>query len=119
MLNGLQKICASYENFKHSNTRGGPKMTIRMMNPVARPHREPLRNPVRVAELQGQRLGLLFNGHVSAVNFWAHLEDLCRELYHPQSVTSLRKENTFAPAAAESEIAQLARTDLALVGVGA
>jgi hypothetical protein len=94
-------------------------MSIRMMNPVARPHGEALRNPVRVAELQGQRLGLLFNGHVSAVKFWAHLEDLFTELYRPQSVTSLRKENTFAPAAAESEIAQLARTDLVVVGVGA
>jgi hypothetical protein len=44
---------------------------------------------------------------------------LFTELYHPQSVTSLRKENTFAPAGAESEIAQLARTDLVVVGVGA
>ena len=94
-------------------------MSIRMMNPVARPHGEPFRSPVRIGELQGQRLGLLFNGHVSAVKFWGHLEDLFTELYHPQSVTSLRKENTFAPAGAESEIAQLARTDLVVVGVGA
>jgi hypothetical protein len=47
------------------------------------------------------------------------LEDQLTELYQPQSVTSLRKENTFAPAAAESEIARLTRTDLVVVGVGA
>jgi hypothetical protein len=95
-------------------------MSIRMMNPVAKPHGETFRNPIRIGELQGRRLGLLFNGHVSAVNFWRHLEDLFAELYHPQSVASLRKENTFAPAAAESEIAHFkTRTDLVVVGVGA
>jgi len=95
-------------------------MSFRMMNPVARPHGEAFRRAVRIEELHGRRLGFLFNGHVSAVKFWKHLEDLLAEFYHPQSVASLRKENTFAPAAAEGEIAQLkTRTDLAVVGVGA
>ncbi|HEU4341116.1 MAG TPA: hypothetical protein VFU31_06050 [Candidatus Binatia bacterium] len=95
-------------------------MSIRMMNPVAKPHGEAFRSPIRIGELQGRRLGLLFNGHVSAVKFWAHVEDLLAELYHPESVLSLRKENTFAPAAADSEIAHLkTRTDLVVVGVGA
>jgi hypothetical protein len=54
------------------------------------------------------------------VKFWKQLEDLSAELYHPRSVTSLRKENTFAPAAAESEIAELkTRTELVVIGVGA
>ena len=94
-------------------------MSIRMMNPVATPHGEAFRSPVRIEQLQGQRLGLLFNGHVSAVKFWVCLEDRLTELYQPQSVTSLRKENTFAPAAADSEIARLTGTDLVVVGVGA
>jgi len=91
-----------------------------MMNPVARPYGELFRSPARIEELSGQRLGLLFNGHVSAVKFWRHLEELFSELYRPRSVISLRKENTFAPAASEGEIAQLKnRTGLAVVGVGA
>ncbi len=95
-------------------------MSIRMMNPVAKPHGEAIGSPVRIEELHGQRLGLLFNGHVSSVKFWKHLEVMLSELYHPRSVASLRKENTFAPAAAEGEIAELkTRTELALIGVGA
>lgn len=95
-------------------------MSIRMMNPVAKPHREAFLRPVRIEELDGRRLGLLFNGHVSAVKFWKQLEDLFSELYHPRSVTSLRKENTFAPAAADGEIAELkTRTELVVIGVGA
>jgi hypothetical protein len=95
-------------------------MSIRMMNPVAWTHIEAFRRPVRIEELHGRRLGFLFNGHVSAVKFWKQFEDLSVELYHPRGVTSLRKENTFAPAAAESEIAQLKnRTELVVIGVGA
>ena len=41
-------------------------MSIRMMNPVAQTHSEALRRPVRIEEFHGRRLGLLFNGHVSA-----------------------------------------------------
>jgi len=91
-----------------------------MMNPVARPHGEAFRKPVLIEGLQGRRLGFLFNGHVSSVKFWKHLEERLSELYHPQSVASLRKENTFAPAAAEGEIAELkTRAEVAVVGVGA
>jgi hypothetical protein len=91
-----------------------------MMNPVAKPLGEAFRRPVRIEELHGQRLGLLFNGHVSAVKFWKHLEVIMSELYHPRSVASLRKENTFAPAAAEGEIAELkTRTEMVVIGVGA
>lgn len=95
-------------------------MSIRMINPVAHPHGEAFRRPVRIEELHGRRLGFLFNGHVSAVTFWKQLEDLFAEIYHPRSVTSLRKENTFAPAAAESEITKLkTHTELVVIGVGA
>jgi len=95
-------------------------MSIRMMNPVAKPHGEAFRRPVPIEELHERRLGLLFNGHVSAVKFWKHLEARLSELYRPRSVDSLRKENTFAPAAAEGEIAELkTRTDRVVVGVGA
>ncbi|MBI2210135.1 MAG: hypothetical protein HYU47_05975 [Deltaproteobacteria bacterium] len=95
-------------------------MSIRMMNPVAKPYGEAFRRPVPIEELDRRRLGLLFNGHVSSVKFWRHLEVIVSELYHPLSVASLRKENTFAPAAAGGEIAELkSRTDLVLVGVGA
>ena len=95
-------------------------MTIRMMNPVAKPHGGAFRAAVPIEELHGRRLGLLFNGHVSAVKFWKQLEVMLSELYHPRSLTSLRKENTFAPAAADGEIAELKnRTELAVIGVGA
>ena len=95
-------------------------MSIRMMNPVAKSHGETFRRPVPIEELYGRHLGLLFNGHVSAVNFWKHLEAILSELYRPRSVASMRKENTFAPAAAEGEIAELkTRTDLVVIGVGA
>ena len=95
-------------------------MSIRMMNPVARTHSQAFRRPVRIEELHGRGLGFLFNGHVSAVKFWKQLEDLFAEIYHPRSIVSLRKENTFAPAAAESEIAKLKTcTELVVIGVGA
>ena len=95
-------------------------MSIRMMNPVAKPYGEAYRRPVPIDDLHGRRLGLLFNGHVSSVKFWKHLEVMLSELYHPRGVASLRKENTFAPAAAEGEIAELkTRTELVVIGVGA
>ena len=72
-------------------------MSIRMMNPVAQSHIEAFRRPVRIEELHGRRLGFLFECHVSAVKFWKQLEDLVADIYHPRSVISLRKENTFAP----------------------
>lgn len=95
-------------------------MSIRMLNPVARSQAETSHQPARIEELQGQRLGLLFNGHVSSVKFWYHLEQLLTALYHPVSVISLRKENTFAPAAAETEIEKLGTAaNIVFTGVGA
>jgi len=95
-------------------------MGFRILNPVGRPQSEASLRPHRIEELKGARLGLLFNGHVSSVKLWERLESFLTELYHPRSVISLRKENTFAPAAAEHEIAKLkAETDLVIAGVGA
>ncbi len=95
-------------------------MSIRMMNPVARPQAEVPREPVPIEELQGRRLGLLFNGHVSSVKFWSELERILSERYRPESVASLRKENTFAPAAGGGEIDRLrAEAEVVIVGVGA
>lgn len=95
-------------------------MGIRILNPVAKPQMEVSRRPLRIKELRGQRLGLLFNGHVSSVKFWRHLEASLSELYRPASVLSLRKENTFAPAAAQGEISKIAGlADVAITGVGA
>jgi hypothetical protein len=90
------------------------------MNPVAQARREAYRRPVAIEVLHGRRFGFLFNGHVSAVKFWRNLEDRIAALYHPRSVISLRKENTFAPAAANGEIATLkVQSDLVVIGVGA
>ncbi|MFQ5852910.1 MAG: hypothetical protein ACE5JU_20310 [Candidatus Binatia bacterium] len=95
-------------------------MSIRIMNPVARPQAETARPPVRIERVRGQRFGLLFNGHVSAVNFWRHFERHLSKLYQPLAVISVRKENTFAPAADESELTNLeGKSDLLLTGVGA
>ena len=95
-------------------------MSIRIMNPVARPQAEAPREPVPVEELRGRRLGLLFNGHVSSVRFWRQLEQILLERYRPQRVASLRKENTFAPAADGGEIERLrAEAEVVITGVGA
>lgn len=95
-------------------------MAFRILNPVARPQREASLRPHRIEELKDRTLGLLFNGHVSSIRFWEELEKFLTAVYRPRSVISLRKENTFAPAAAEVEIAKLrAESSLVITGVGA
>ncbi len=65
---------------------------------------------------RGSRLAFLFNGHVSVMTFWRHLEEEVRLRCEPASTIKVVKPNTFAPAPA-STVAELAEADLALVGV--
>ena len=71
---------------------------------------------VPLADPRGNRVAFLFNGHVSVIPFWKHLEEELRLRCEPGSTTLVVKPNTFAPASA-STIKELSKADLALVGV--
>ena len=92
---------------------------ILLLNPVGKVYEEAPRPPLPIEEVRGRRLGFLFNGHVSSVAFWREVERLLREEYEPTQVTSVRKENTFAPAPRPQVEEVAAASDLAVVGVGA
>ena len=77
------------------------------------PHAEglvPLPNP------KGSRLAFLFNGHVSVIPFWRHLEEEIKLRCEPADTVTVVKPNTFSPAGA-STIQELSGAELALVGV--
>ena len=69
-----------------------------------------------LADPRSNRVALLFNGHVSVISFWKHLEKELQLRCEPESTHRVVKPNTFAPAAA-STIQELSQADLALVGV--
>jgi len=71
---------------------------------------------VPMADPRGNKVAFLFNGHVSVVPFWRHLEAELKLRCEPESTTTVVKPNTFAPASA-NDIQQLSQADLALVGV--
>ncbi len=88
---------------------------IRLYSPVGEeaPHAEgivPLKDP------RGSRVAFLFNGHVSVIPFWRHLEEELKLACEPADTVTFVKPNTFAPAGA-STIQELSQADLALVGV--
>ena len=66
--------------------------------------------------VQGSRLAFLFNGHVSVMSFWKHLEEEINLRCEPASTAKVVKPNTFAPASAAA-VSELSKADLALVGV--
>ena len=77
------------------------------------PHAEglaPLTGP------KGSQVAFLFNGHVSVIPFWRHLEEEIKLRCEPADTVTVVKPNTFAPADL-STIQELAKADLALVGV--
>ncbi len=92
---------------------------IVMLDPIGKIFEEAARKPLPVGELRGGRLGFLFNGHVSSVPFWREMERLLETGYGASGVTSIRKDNTFAPAPMDQVEAVAANSDLAFVGVGA
>ena len=69
-----------------------------------------------LADPRGKRVAFLFNGHVSVLPFWKHLENELNLRCEPASTATVVKPNTFAPASA-SAIQELSNADLALVGV--
>ncbi|PKB67416.1 MAG: hypothetical protein BZY81_04610 [SAR202 cluster bacterium Io17-Chloro-G4] len=71
---------------------------------------------VPLADPRGNKVAFLFNGHVSVVPFWRHLEEELKLRCEPESTTTVVKPNTFAPAS-DDNIQELSNADLALVGV--
>ena len=61
-------------------------------------------------------VAFLFNGHVSVLPFWKHLQEDIQAACEPSDVLTVVKPNTFAPASA-SQIQELSQANLALVGV--
>ena len=66
-----------------------------------------------------QRIATLFNNHVSSHRVWRRLEELLEAQVGAQAVSTFAKENTFAPAPAETISRLLEKADVAIVGVGA
>lgn len=69
-----------------------------------------------LGEPRGGKIAFLFNGHVSVLPFWRHLEEDIKAGCEPGDTVTVVKPNTFAPAAAAT-IQELSNADLALVGV--
>ena len=69
-----------------------------------------------LGEPRGGKIAFLFNGHVSVMPFWKHLEEDIKSGCEPGDTVTVVKPNTFAPASAAT-IQELSNADLALVGV--
>lgn len=69
-----------------------------------------------IADPRGGKVVFLFNGHVSVLPFWRHLEEEIKASCEPADTTTVVKPNTFAPASAAT-IQELSEANLALVGV--
>ena len=94
-------------------------MTIELFDPVGEVEAI-TRKPQRVLEtLNGKRVGLIFNQHVSALAFWQALEDEISGTLKPASMMRVYKTNTWAPAPRTEALRLIEETDYALVGVGA
>ena len=88
---------------------------IELYSPVGEeaPHAKglaPLTDP------SGSRVAFLFNGHVSVIPFWRHLEEEIKLRCEPADTVTVVKPNTFSPASSAT-IQELSQADLALVGV--
>lgn len=94
-------------------------MTIELFDPVG-DIEQIAAKPQRVLEtLNGKRVGLIFNQHVSALSFWQALETEIDSTLKPTSMKRVYKTNTWAPAPRADALKLLEETDYALVGVGA
>ena len=69
-----------------------------------------------LADPRAGKVAFLFNGHVSVLPFWKHLQEGIQASCEPSDVLAVVKPNTFAPASA-TQIQELSQADLALVGV--
>jgi hypothetical protein len=94
-------------------------MTIVVFNPVGDVERLEKKHERALGELEGKRIGYIFNQHTSALAFWKAFEAEVGARYTPASVHRIYKTNTWAQAP-KSEIERLAdATDFAVIGVGA
>lgn len=94
-------------------------MTIELFDPVG--EIEVIKaKPQRILEtLNGKRVGLIFNQHVSALSFWQALEEEIGSTLKPAGMRRVYKTNTWAPAPRAEALKLIEETDYALVGVGA
>lgn len=94
-------------------------MGIELFDPVGEVH-IPESAPQRaLASLAGKRVGLVFNQHVSAIDFWKAMEAELERTLEPAGILRIYKANTWAPAARVDANRVVAETDYVLVGVGA
>lgn len=94
-------------------------MGIELFDPVGEVH-IPQSAPQRtLASLAGKRVGLVFNQHVSAIDFWKAMEAEIVKTLEPASILRVYKANTWAPAPRADANRVLEETDYVLVGVGA
>ena len=94
-------------------------MSILLMDPTGSVAKTPHQEEHRLDNLNGKKVGFIFNQHSSGLAFWKALENEVERKLQPSSAHRVYKENTWAPAPA-TEVERLEReTDYVLVGLGA
>ncbi|MDO8532779.1 MAG: hypothetical protein Q7T26_11580 [Dehalococcoidia bacterium] len=93
-----------------------------LLDPVAAIQVEdtgPQKTIVPLDTLKGKSIGFLFDGHYSAVDYWAFLQKKVTAHFTPMKVVSHIKPNVGAPATKEMIDQVTSQVDVAIVGVGA
>ena len=94
-------------------------MGIQIFDPVGEIEAFERRLEATLSNLTGRRVGFIFNQHISAQAFWKALEQQIELALAPSAIERVHKDNTWAPAPKADIARVLARTDYALIGVGA
>ena len=94
-------------------------MGIQILDPVGEVEVIERRQERTLTQLTGQRVGFIFNQHISAQTFWKVFEQEVESMLAPAAVHRIHKANTWAPAPRADMDRLLAATDYALIGVGA
>lgn len=74
---------------------------------------------VKVDTLYERNVGFIFDGHYTAVDFWASFTKTIGSELHPLKTTSELKPNVGAPSTPEMLERVLSQSDLVVVGVAA
>lgn len=91
---------------------------IEILDPVA-PRRPPRQRPaLRLAELRGKRLGLLFNGKPGGLEIMEALRDRLVAEWDVKPVGLLRKKHASAPAEAAALAALARQSDFIITALG-
>ena len=94
-------------------------MTIFLLDPICEPEAIPLGAERELGNLEGKKVGYVFNQHKSAQTFWTTLEQEVAKRYGWSDAHRVYKTNTWASAPKAELDALVANSDYALVGVGA